>query len=86
MKIYTITLNPAYDVHASAKDLSIGHENLACVISRDIGGKGINISRALAENQVDNTAIVVLGSDNADDFKQSVTDYGINCIFIEKKR
>ena len=84
MKIYTITLNPAYDVHASAEDLSIGHENLACVISRDIGGKGINISRALAENQVDNTAIVVLGSDNADDFKQSVTDYGINCIFIEK--
>ena len=35
MNIYTITLNPAYDVHATAVDFAAGHENLATVTSRE---------------------------------------------------
>ena len=41
MKIYTITLNPAYDVHAYAEQFAPFHENLACVTSREAGGKGV---------------------------------------------
>ena len=72
MNIYTITLNPAYDLHASAPDLEIGHENLAHITSRDAGGKGINLSRALTCNGVENTAIVVLGKENSTDFKNAL--------------
>lgn len=84
MKIYTVTLNPAFDVHAGAERLMPGRENLARITSRDAGGKGINISRALSENGVVNTAIAVVGKENSADFKELIGEYGIDCIFIEK--
>ncbi|MBQ8407881.1 MAG: hexose kinase [Clostridia bacterium] len=84
MKIYTITLSPAYDVHASAKSLMLQHENLAHVKSRDAGGKGVNISRALTYNGVENTAIVVLGRDNCADFKSALGTDKMTYIGIEK--
>ena len=84
MKIYTITLSPAYDVHATAKSLELHHENLAHVTSRDAGGKGVNVSRALTYNGVDNTAIVVLGCDNCADFKAALESDKMTYIGIEK--
>lgn len=68
MKIYTITSNPAYDIHASADHFEACHENLAVVTSREAGGKGVNISRALCNYGIANTAVVVLGKDNCSDF------------------
>lgn len=85
MKIYTITLSPAYDVHASASSLVLRHENLAHVKSRDAGGKGVNVSRALTYNGVDNTAIVVLGRDNCADFKAALDADKMTYIGIEKE-
>ena len=84
MKIYTITLSPAYDVHASASALSLQHENLAEVKSRDAGGKGVNVSRALTYNGVENTAVVVLGRDNCADFKAALDSDKMTYIAIEK--
>lgn len=84
MKIYTITLSPAYDVHATAKSLVLQHENLAHVTSRDAGGKGVNISRALTYNGIDNTAIIVLGRDNCADFKAALDSDKMTYIAIEK--
>lgn len=63
MRIYTITLNPAFDVHAETKNFLPFQENAAKVLSRDVGGKGLNISRALQKNGVSNTAIVVIGKE-----------------------
>lgn len=83
MKVYTITLSPAYDVHASANSLVIHHENLAHVKSRDAGGKGVNISRALTYNGVENTAVVVLGRDNCADFKAALNADKMTYIVIE---
>ena len=82
--IYTITLNPAYDVHAHAESLLLGHENFADIVRRDAGGKGINISRALTVNGVENTAIVVLGEENCADFLASLEADGIAYIGIGK--
>lgn len=84
MKIYTITLSPAYDVHATAPSLFVHHENLAHVKSRDAGGKGVNISRALSYNGVENTAVVVLGRDNCADFKAALEADKMSYIGIEK--
>ena len=47
MKVYTVTLNPAYDVHATVDGFAAEKENFATVLSRDAGGKGVNVSRAL---------------------------------------
>lgn len=68
MKIITLTLNPAFDVHCSAEHFEAEHENLAIITEREAGGKGVNISRALTVNKVDNLAILAVGEDNGDDF------------------
>ncbi len=83
MKIYTVTLSPAYDIHAYAPALLLGHENLAHITRRDIGGKGVNISRALTANGIENVAIVALGSDGADGFKRALELEGVRYRAIE---
>lgn len=78
MKIITITLNPAFDIHCYTEQFCPFHENLANITERIAGGKGVNISRALTKNGVGNTALVVLGDENADDFRRSLARYGMN--------
>lgn len=85
MKIITITLNPAFDVHCYIKNFSPYHENLAEVLSRDVGGKGVNISRALTKNQIENTAVIALGKENSEAFLAGVRQEGLNtsCVLTE---
>lgn len=85
MEIYTLTLNPAYDVHAYTEKFIPFHENLAKILSREAGGKGVNISRALLANGVANTAVVVLGKDNAGDFVRELNEAGVRGVFLERK-
>ena len=84
MKIYTITLNPAYDVHAFAEHFAPFHENLANVTSREAGGKGVNLSRALQNGGTENTAVVVLGRDNCGEFKAELKAAGLSTLLLEK--
>ena len=77
MNIITITLNPAFDIHCHTEQFAPYHENLAKITARDAGGKGVNISRALAANSVPNTALVVLGEENAEDFRRSLSKSGV---------
>ncbi len=85
IKITTLTLNPAYDVHANIGAFVPCRENIADSVSRDIGGKGLNISRALNENGIANTAILILGSDNSEDFKKALAAEELDCRIIECK-
>lgn len=77
MKIITVTLNPAFDIHCQVESFMPFHENLATVTERDAGGKGVNISRALSANGVSNTAIVVMGEENAADFQRCLSSEDI---------
>ncbi len=72
MKIVTLTLNPAFDIHCHTPNFQPYHENSAEITATNAGGKGINISRALTNTGVENTALVVLGKENADNFRKSL--------------
>lgn len=85
MRIYTITLNPAFDVHAETKNFLPFQENAAKVLSRDVGGKGLNISRALQKNGVSNTAIVVIGKENGEEFSFAAEEEGLQCLWVEQE-
>lgn len=74
MNIITLTLNPAIDVHCYSEEFVPFSENLFDVTSADAGGKGINISRALNVGSVKNTAVVVVGDENGDDFLKKLAD------------
>ena len=78
MKIITLTLSCAYDVHCSLLKLSLGHENLASVSSFDIGGKGVNISRVLSAYGIPNTAVAVLGEENGGEFESALEKEGVS--------
>lgn len=72
MNLITLTLNPAIDVHCQSDTFLPFHENLAEITSRDLGGKGINISRALCANGVLNTAVILVGRDNDTEFQKGL--------------
>lgn len=72
MNIVTITLSPAFDIHCYTAQFAPYHENLVHVTARSAGGKGVNISRALASCGVESTALVVLGEENAADFRRAL--------------
>ena len=77
MKVVTVTLCPAFDIHCYCEGFMPYHENSASITSRDAGGKGINVSRALLESGIDSTAVVVLGEENKQDFSRKLMEYGL---------
>ena len=82
MKIITVTLNPAFDMHCFAENFQPFHENLARITACEAGGKGVNISRALTSCGVDNTALVVIGEENGDSFLKNLAADGMNVCSI----
>lgn len=79
MKIITVTLSPAIDIHCSTDSFTAERENFAKITSRDAGGKGINISRALLACGIKNTALVAVGDKNADGLLASLSSDGLDC-------
>lgn len=77
MKIITLTLNPAFDIHCYVENFAPYHENLAKITDHEAGGKGVNISRALTACGVENLAFVVLGEENGESFCKKLTADGI---------
>ena len=72
MKIVTLTLNPAFDMHCFIKTFCPYRENIAEIQSSDAGGKGVNISRALSANGVENLAVIIAGGENSDEFERKL--------------
>lgn len=79
-KIITITLNPAFDLHYGMDKFEAKKENYVRSLSCDAGGKGINISRALLVNGIDNVAYVILGRDNGDRFERLLKADGVKYV------
>ncbi len=78
MRIITLTLNPAYDMHCEISEFFAEKENTVESCIRSVGGKGINITRALLQNGVANTPLLILGEDNAAEFTRDMASEGIN--------
>lgn len=78
MKIITLTLSPAFDMHCHADALRLDHENLIHLDLCQAGGKGVNISRALAKNGTENLALLVLGEENAHSFLKNLAQDGVS--------
>ncbi len=82
MKIITITLNPAVDVHYEIEGFVPYKENYADNVIKQTGGKGINISRGLTGYGIENTAYCVLGNEGSEEFLNSLRKDGVSCIPI----
>ncbi len=78
MNIVTVTLNPAFDMHCFCKDFCAYRENFAVVTERDAGGKGVNISRALAAADVKSRAVVAVGRENGSEYLKALDAENVN--------
>ena len=85
MKILTLCLNPAFDIHCALAHFDAERENFVQSRICDVGGKGINIARALRANDVDCTAYVLLGKENAAEFECLLQKEGITyrALYVE---
>ena len=75
--ICTVTLNPAFDLHYYMERFEEQKENFVQKSTCDAGGKGINTSRALTVNGIENRAYVVLGEENGASFEAALRKDGI---------
>ena len=82
MKIVTLTLNPAFDVHCVCDNFRPYHESIAKITAKDAGGKGVNISRALSENGVENLAVVIVGKENGAEFCWALEKDGLSVVAV----
>ena len=81
MKIFTLTLSPAFDMHCRG-EICPGHENLIHMILCQAGGKGVNISRALTKNDCENRAVLLLGEENQDSFLKNLEKDRLDTVVI----
>ncbi len=75
--IVTVTLNPSVDRTISVPQVEVGSINRAQLIAVDPGGKGVNVSRALASFGAKTHAVLVCGDLGDTWFASSLTKLGI---------
>ena len=59
--IVTVTPNPSLDRTLQVDRLEVGRVNRTTSARTDAGGKGVNVSRALAAHHIDTRAVVPMG-------------------------
>jgi len=80
--IYTLTLNPALDRTLFIEHLKADDSNRIEREERFAGGKGIDVSRVLAELEQTNTALGFAGGFSGDELEGRLINEGISCNFI----
>ncbi len=64
LQVITLTLNPCLDRMLYTNTLEFGTVIRTNKVYQDVGGKGLNVSKALTQLGISNTAICVLGGDH----------------------
>ena len=81
--IVTVTLNPTLDKTLSVSVLRPGEVHRARFLRQDIGGKGINVSRALAALGVASIPIGFLGGATGRAMRDGLAAQGYDARFVE---
>lgn len=79
--IYTLTLNPALDRELTVPDLVLDKVLRATSLRVDYGGKGFNVSRALAALGAESVALGFVGGKTGERLEVGLTSLGIKTDF-----
>lgn len=85
--VLTVTLNPAIDMNLTVTDWRFDDTNRAVSVRKDSGGKGINVSRVVAEMGGATRALCFLGGHTGREFHDRLRAKGIElkCVRIENE-
>ena len=75
-KIYTVTLNPSLDRTLSIHTYKPGSIHHAELLRVDLGGKGINVTRALRNLGIESEIITVLAGSTGQILKNGLNSEG----------
>jgi 1-phosphofructokinase family hexose kinase len=75
--IYTLTLNPALDRELTVPDLVFDEVLRATALRVDYGGKGFNVSRALAALDAESVALGFVGGKTGEKLEAGLSSLGI---------
>ena len=75
--IYTVTLNPALDRELTVPDLVFDEVLRATALRIDYGGKGFNVSRALAALGAESVALGFVGGETGEKLEAGLASLGI---------
>ena len=81
--IYTLTLNPALDYDIYMDKFQEGDLNLSKEVNIRAGGKGINVSKLLANLDIKSKALGYTAGFTGDFIKKNLNDEGIESDFVE---
>lgn len=81
--IYTVSLNPSLDRTLSVERLVPGAVHRARVLRQDVGGKGINVSRALAAIGLRSVPVAFLAGATGEAMRRGLAAAGFDGRFIE---
>lgn len=80
--VLTVTLNPAFDRTVWLDRLATGETNRALTSSLRVGGKGINVARAVAARGLPAIAVGIAGEDQATPIERALRADGVVARFI----
>ncbi|MCX0388522.1 1-phosphofructokinase [Clostridium perfringens] len=83
--IYTLTLNPSIDYVIDVENLELGKVNRTSNDFKFPGGKGINVSRILGNQKIDNIALGFLGGFTGKFIEDNLKALGVKTEFIKVK-
>jgi 1-phosphofructokinase len=81
--IYTVTLNPTLDKTLAVPRLEPGTIHRARLVRQDLGGKGVNVSRALRALGVSSRLLGFLGGGVGEAMRRGLVAEGYDCAFLE---
>jgi 1-phosphofructokinase family hexose kinase len=81
--IYTVTLNPTLDKALDVPRLVPGQVHRAHISRLDLGGKGVNVSRALRALGIPSRLLGFLGGGVGAAMRRGLAAEGFNCDFLE---
>lgn len=81
--IYTLTLNPALDRELTVPDLVFDKVLRATALRIDYGGKGFNVSRALAALGVESLALGFVGGQTGETLEAGLASLNIATDFVQ---
>ena len=81
--IVTVTLNPTLDRTLSVPKLELGSVHRGQIVREDLGGKGINVSRALRALGIPSHLVAFMGGLTGRSMQRSLQEAGFEAHFVE---
>ncbi len=81
--VYVINFNPTFDIHYRADSFVPYGESYGAFVSRNIGGKGVNVALSLCSSGIKALCACAVGVQNGTEFKKRLDETGCKTMYFD---